>query len=105
VAALVGALNNWPGIRAGFSTARPLPLQQAIAIVGPVIGILISAAGVGLLAGYVARSLRPPFRHSREAALLGVGSAAAVAGGLALAALLRESAAPPWPPLGVAGTF
>jgi membrane protease YdiL (CAAX protease family) len=105
VTALIAFANQWPGVRAGFSTAQPLQLQQTTAIVLPLVGILISAAGIGLVAGLVVRWLRPAVDGERDAALLGGGIGAAVTGALAAAALLRASAAPPWPAVGIVGTF
>lgn len=102
---LIAAVNHWPAARMGFSTAQPLPLQMLMATVGPFVGILIAAAAFALLAGYVARWLQPPVQPERDACLAGLGLGLAVAGGLACAALFRVSAAPPWPSLGLLGTY
>lgn len=101
---IVATINRWPLIRAGFSTAQPLSLQQTMIIVGSSVGLLVSSAGLGLLAGLVVRWLRPGGLRGWPALTTGCGLGAAVAGGLALATLLRASAAPRWPSIGIAGT-
>jgi hypothetical protein len=105
VCSLIAALNQWPATRLAFSTAQPLQLQITMAIVGPAVGILIAGAAFALLAGYVIRWLQPPIASEREAVLAGLGVGFALAGGLACAALLRVNAAPPWPALGLLGTY
>ena len=96
--------NRWPATVANLSTAQPLPLQKTMSIVGPLVGGLFVAGGFALLAGLVARWLRPSPVDERRALFLGGGAGLATAGGLALTALVQAGAGPVWPPFAAAET-
>ena len=102
---LVVSLNRWPATMAGFSTAQPLQLQQIMSLIGPLVGGLFVAGGISLLAGLVARWLRPSPSTDRRAALLGAGTGLAVGGGVALATLLPAGSSPSWQNLSAAVTY
>ncbi|HUK64638.1 MAG TPA: hypothetical protein VLV15_14945, partial [Dongiaceae bacterium] len=49
---VVGAINRWPEIEAGFSTAQPYDLQLGINIIGRTLGLLVVGAVFALIAGW-----------------------------------------------------
>ncbi len=99
------SLNRWPATAAGFSTAQPLQLQQIMSLLGPLVGGLFVAGGIALLAGLVARWLRPSPSTDHRAALLGAGTGLALGGGVALASLLPAGSSPTWQNLSPAVTY
>ena len=102
---LAVSLNRWPATTAGFSTAQPLQLQQIMSLLGPLVGGLFLAGGIALLAGLVARWLRPSPSEEHRTALLGGGTGLAIGGGVALAALLPAGSNPNWQNLSAAVTY
>ncbi|HVU24718.1 MAG TPA: CPBP family intramembrane glutamic endopeptidase [Opitutus sp.] len=104
-ATVVGALVRWPSIAAHFSTAQPLDLQRTITIVSILVGALFLSAGIGCLAGLVARWPRVPIADRRHASLLGVATGIVLAGGAALGGWLHAGTAPVWPLTAPAETF
>ena len=99
VATLASAVNRWPTIIAGFSTAQPYALQRTILAIFLAIGALVVAAIMGLLTGLTAPWLRCGGGDRRQALVLGCGLGSAIAGAEALIARLNIGANPPWPSL------
>lgn len=81
VLGLTASFNQWPVLADAFSTAQPLQLQQTILASALVIGQLLVAAFVALLAGGARRDLRvlagsagpPRLLHGIAAGLLAAG--------------------------------
>jgi hypothetical protein len=96
-ARLIGLVNSWPSIVAGFSTTRPYDLQRLIGAAGPTVGALLAASALALIAGTAARWLRPPLPDRRAATGLGLLAGVIGVGLLALGAALAEVPAPDWP--------
>ncbi len=97
--------NRWPATVAGFSTAQPRQLQQTMALVGPLVGGLFAAGSIALLAGLIARWVRPSPVDERGALFLGGSTGLAITGGFALVQLLRAGADPSWPSTGAAADY
>lgn len=74
-------INNWPGIIAGFSTARPLSNQTLMAILLPIVGYLFLSGGLALIAGLTQTWKREQagLKTSR-AILLGISAGAILEG-------------------------
>jgi hypothetical protein len=95
---LIKVANSWPAMEARFSTAQPLPLQQAIALLSGVLVQLILAALFGLLAGLGASRARAdaPARPQASPAL-GVALGLIAAGVVRLLWLWSRTSKPAGP--------
>lgn len=104
-ATVLGTLNRWPAVVAGFATTESYDLQRMKAALGPLVGGLVVAAVFALVAGVAARWLRPPIAGLRRAAGFGCALGWIAIGLLALAAAVRGRASPPWPSFAGVETF
>jgi hypothetical protein len=96
--------NAWPTIRAGFSTDQPLSHQILLRAAGAFFVALMTAAGLGLIAGFL--HSRPGSRaslDSRAALSIGLSLGAWAAGMGAASAAWTTALTPPWPDYQPAG--
>lgn len=100
------AVNELPDLLAGLSTAQPWRLQVAMLLAEGVVGLLLAAAGVALMAGAVPRWLVHPASLDRRVAWrLGPALGGLALGVQAATGLLRMSDGPPSPSFAFADTF
>ena len=97
VVGLVGGFNAWPTIEARFSTAQPLDLQVAIVAAGLVLGQLVVAAFIALLAGWARHELAAPAPgRAAPVVLHGLALGACAVGIMRLAGLPGVASGPMW---------
>jgi Type II CAAX prenyl endopeptidase Rce1-like len=106
VVSIARSVNSWPTVLARLPTAAPLQLQ-IIGIIGVgLVGLMVSAALVGLALGGMPHRLASAGRlPDRDPLLLGIATGLFGAAGAAIAGWLRT---PPWarmPDVDAAGTF
>ncbi len=104
VGSAVDTVNDWPALVANFSTTRSYDLQRAGAALGPLLGGLMRGVTLALIAGMVARWLRPPAPSVRRVATFGVAAGWIAIGAIAIGRSLRGGTWPNWPSFGGAQT-
>ncbi len=101
----IGLANNLPTIWNSLSTAQPLPLQLGVLLASSAVGVLISAAVLGLVAGHVQGSVSGPPQQGRTPLVLGgLALGFGSLGALALAGSFSASPVPPWSNFSFAST-
>lgn len=102
---LASAANNWPALRAAFSTAEPLELQVGLAVVTQVVVALLLAGLLTLVAGLCIRwtAEAHPVPPAPGRARWVSASALALAGVSAVNGVLAAGRAPRWPSYAAAG--
>jgi membrane protease YdiL (CAAX protease family) len=103
---LIGVFNNWPSLVAQFSTAQPFKTQAFIFIASSLVSLLLYAAALALILGFVDKwkSKTAPVTISK-ALLWGLSFGVFAAGLLALIGFLAPSLRPLWGSYGAAGTY
>jgi hypothetical protein len=105
VAAALSALNGWPTMLAGLTTAQPLQLQLIALLGAGAVSLTLLAALIGLVVGALPARLTGGTLTHAEAWRLGLATGLFGAGVIALAQWLQ---APPWasvPAITALGTF
>jgi hypothetical protein len=98
------ALNRWPSLMAGFSTAQPLGFQQFTGVAGILLSGVIVGGVFGLMAGLGHTPAGLP-RGRRTALLAGLAVGALLAGVLAAIQRLAPDRMPTWPDFAGAAAY
>jgi hypothetical protein len=99
-------LNSLPSILAQFSTAQPYEIQLFAVVAMSLLGALIVAGAMGLIAGFAHRlCMDTPSVPMRPAVIIGASLGCIAAGLAALVSAISPSLAPDWPDYAPQGTY
>ncbi len=103
---LFEALNQWPAIIINFSTAEPFKNQMAITIGFLILGVLVMAAGLALVIGFVQKLEIPRLNEPKwNQYIKGFGLGFLFAGVQALLSQFAPSLVPTWADYDALATF